>query len=450
MEKRQVWNRYTVKEVEKLESLSKSYRDFLHSGKTERECVEEIIKAARSHGYRDIEEVEAQGTELKAGMKLYAQHMGKTCVLVQIGEERMENGMQLLGAHLDSPRIDIKQVPLYSETGMEYFDTHYYGGIKKYQWLGIPLAVHGVVVKKDGTAIRIRVGEEEDVLCITDLLPHLGKDLDEKKMKDAVDAEKMDLLAGNGRMSVMEILRQRYGITEEDFLSAELEIVPSGDCKECGLDKSMLIGYGHDDRSCAFAQMQAMFAVETLKRTVGALFVDKEEIGSVGATGMHSRFFENTVRRILKLVGDVDPGDTGLVLQHSRMLSCDVTAAYDPMYREYFESRNSAVLSGGLVLTKYTGSRGKAGANDANAEYLAALRRCFEKASVAFQTAELGAVDKGGGGTIAYIMASYGMEIVDCGIPVLNMHAPWEIISKADLYEMTKGYTAFLTDFTMG
>lgn len=440
-------------EQKDLEELAKSYKQFLNRGKTERACVNFVIREAKKHGYKNLENLMQENRKIQPGEKVYTSHMGKIVALFQIGTAPLEEGMNILGSHLDSPRIDIKQVPLYEERGLAYFDTHYYGGIKKYQWLGIPLAIHGVVVKLDGTVIEVCIGEKKNdpAFVITDLLPHLGRDKEEKKLKEFIDAEKMDLLIGNGnndtvKSKILDILYKEYQIKEEDFISAELEIVPAGKARDCGLDYSMILGYGQDDKSCAFAALRAMLECENPKRTICTIFVDKEEIGSVGATGMHSKFFENSIQSLNKLVNFKEYKEKEMILQNSFMLSCDVTAAYDPMYSEYFESRNSAYLSKGLVLSKFSGKGGKSGGNDANAEYIAKLRQCFSQNNVIYQTAELGAVDRGGGGTIAYIMASYGMQVVDCGIGVLNMHAPWEVISKLDLYEMKKGYLAFLNN----
>lgn len=445
------WKYYGEEELKELENISLAYRCYLDYGKTERECVEESVKMARDKGYRDMDEL-AAGAALKPGDKVYKTYMDKTVAFFQIGEEPLEKGLNILGAHIDSPRIDVKQIPLFEECGYVYLDTHYYGGVKKYQWLALPLALHGVVVKKDGTKINICIGENENepVFVITDLLPHLGKGQEEKKVKEFINAEKMDLLIGNrpdektAGHAVLKLLEQHYKIEEADFISAELEIVPAGRSKECGIDRSMILGYGQDDRSCAFASLRALLEMPRTKRTACCLLVDKEEVGSVGATGMHSRFFENTLARLIELSGDYSELKLRSALADSYMLSSDVSAAYDPMYEEYYEKKNAAYLSNGLVFNKYTGSGGKSGANDANAEYLAKLRNIMEENKIVFQTAELGAVDMGGGGTIAYIMAEYGMNVIDSGLAILNMHAPWEVISKADLYEIYRGYRAFL------
>ena len=447
--------------------------------KTERECAASAIKLARAQGYRDLDQIREAKEPLKPGDKVYACQMDKTVVLFQIGTEPFEKGMNILGAHIDSPRIDVKQVPLYEEKGNVYLDTHYYGGIKKYQWLALPLALHGVVVRKDGTKTEIKIGEKEKdpVFVITDLLPHLGREQNEKKVKELIDAEKLDLLIGNlpcaktelkksntkkhlefinsdddkketemVKQTILKLLQEQYQIKEEDFISAELEIVPAGRARDCGLDRSMILAYGQDDRSCAFTSLLALLELKMSRRTSCCLLVDKEEIGSTGATGMRSHFFENTVAEIMDLCGDFSELKLRRALSHSQMLSSDVSAAYDPMFEEYYEKKNSAYLGNGLVFNKYSGSGGKSGGNDANPEYMAQLRQIMDKYKVVIQTAELGAVDKGGGGTIAYLMADYGMNVIDCGIPVLNMHAPWEVSSKADIYEALKGYLAFLKD----
>ncbi len=473
MERKNVWKVYSKEEMMAVEELSSSYRHFLDAGKTERECISEAVRLAVEKGYQDLETLIQSGRPLKPGDKVYTVHMKKSAVFFRIGEEPPERGFNIIGSHVDSPRLDIKQVPCYEEAGNVYLDTHYYGGIKKYQWFASPLALHGTVVKKDGTAADICIGEKEDdpVLVITDLLPHLGRERNEQKVKDFFDAEKMDVLTGNrplgetaAKEHILNILREKYGIEEEDFLSAELEAVPAGKARECGLDQSMVLAYGQDDRSSAFSSLTALFGLEEdrkLERTSCCLLVDKEETGSNGATGMKSRFFENAAAEILALTkggfrdcgldaASKAPLDLRLrrSLMNSRMLSADVSAAFDPMFEKYFEKKNSAYLANGLVFNKYSGSGGKAGANDANPEYMAWLRRIMEEHHVVFQTAELGAVDQGGGGTIAYIMAKYGMDVIDCGIAVLSMHAPWEVSSKADLYEAVKGYAAFFGSCT--
>ncbi|MCD7745900.1 MAG: aminopeptidase [Lachnospiraceae bacterium] len=480
------WNTYTDKQLEELESLSKRYRAFLDAGKTERECVTEVVRIAREHGYRSIEEVRNANSTLQPGDKVYAVCMEKMIALFTVGKQSFEKGLRILGAHIDSPRLDVKQDPLYEDTELAYLDTHYYGGIKKYQWVTVPLAIHGVVVKKDGTKVQVCVGEHADdpVVFVSDLLIHLAGEQMEKKARLAIEGEKLDILvgsrpmakettkAGNGscsdkseynlsekaesedkksekeavKQNILAILKEKYGIEEEDFLSAELEIVPAEKARDCGLDRSMIMAYGQDDRVCAYTSLEALLDVPAPVRTCCCLLVDKEEIGSVGATGMQSRFFENTVAELMDCAGEYSELALRRALSRSRMLSSDVSAAYDPLYASYFEKKNSAYFGKGLVLNKFTGSRGKSGSNDANAEYVAAIRAIFDRNEVLFQTAELGKVDVGGGGTIAYISALYGMEVIDSGVAVLNMHAPMEVTSKADVYEAVKGYRAFLME----
>lgn len=456
MKRENQWNNYDAAELEVLEKVNAAYREYLDAGKTERECVTECIRLAEEAGYQSLESAIASGVKLQKGSKVYSQCMGKSIVLFQLGEEPLEKGMNILGAHIDSPRIDVKQNPLCEDNEFAYLDTHYYGGIKKYQWVATPLALHGVVVRKDGTKVEIVIGEKEDdpVLVITDLLVHLSREQLDKPARTVIEGEKLDLLIANKplegeekdavKAGVLKLLKENYNIEEEDFLSAELEIVPAGKARECGIDRSMIMAYGQDDRVCAFTSLLAMLETKDVKRTACCILVDKEEIGSVGATGMQSMFFENTVAEILALMGQDSNLAVRRTLARSRMLSSDVSAAYDPAYAEAFEKKNCAYFGKGMVINKYTGARGKSGSNDANAEYLARLRRIFDDNKVAFQTAELGKVDYGGGGTIAYIAALYGMEVVDSGVAVLSMHAPWEIISKSDLYEAKKGYVAFL------
>lgn len=461
--KTNIWNTYSSDQLAELNEINERYKSCLNAGKTERECVELSIRMAEAAGYRSIEEVLAAGDKLKAGDKVYAVNMNKMLALFRIGEEPLSAGMNILGAHIDSPRIDVKQNPLYENEGLAYLDTHYYGGIKKYQWVAQPLSIHGVIVKKDGTTEKVSIGEEENdpVFVITDLLVHLAQEQMEKKASKVIEGEKLDLLIGNRpiesaagegaeaekdaiKANVLRLLKDKYGMDEDDFTSAELEIVPAGKARDCGLDRSMILSYGQDDRVCAFTSLFAMLDITEAKRTGCCLLVDKEEIGSVGATGMHSRFFENTVAELIALTEGESDLKVRRALANSRMLSSDVSAAYDPMYAEAFEKRSSAFFTNGLTFNKFTGSRGKSGSNDANAEYIAALRKAMDDAGVAYQFAELGRVDLGGGGTIAYIMANYGMEVIDSGVAVLNMHAPYEVSSKADIYEAVKGYRAFL------
>lgn len=448
------WNNYDTEQMQQLQQLADQYKQFLNSGKTERECARETVRQAEAAGYVDLQDV--LGGRAPMQNKVYAVSMDKTVALFQLGKEPLEQGMQIVAAHIDSPRLDLKQHPLYEDSGLAYLDTHYYGGIKKYQWVTLPLAIHGVVIKKDGTRVELNIGEKEDdpVIGVTDLLVHLAGEQLEKAGSKVVEGEALDVLVGNRplegeekdavKAQILHLLEHQYGLAEDDFISAELEVVPAGKARDCGLDRSMVMAYGHDDRVCAFAGLSAFLHTEQQQKTVCCLLVDKEEIGSVGATGMKSRFFENTVAELLELTGNYSDLKLRRCLSRSRMLSTDVSSAFDPSYAHAFDKRNVAYVGGGMVMKKFTGSRGKSGANDANAEYIGVLRKVLDDAAVTWQTAELGKVDYGGGGTISYIAALYGMEVIDCGVPVLNMHAPWEVISKADLYEAAKGYHAFL------
>ena len=428
--------------------------------KTERECTAYFADKAKKAGYISLEEIIDANRRLKAGDKVYAVNKDKGIALFVIGSEDMEQGMNILGAHIDSPRLDLKQNPLYEDTDMVLLDTHYYGGVKKYQWVTLPLALHGVIAKKDGTVIPVNIGEkpEDPVFGVSDLLIHLAADQMEKKATKVIEGEDMDVLVGSlplydekdeekkelVKKNVLRILQEQYDIEEEDFLSAEIEVVPAGAARDYGFDRSMIMGYGHDDRVCAYPSFMAMLAVEAPKRTLACLLVDKEEIGSVGATGMQSRFFENTVAELVNACGDYSELKVRRALKNSKVLSSDVSAAFDPNYPSVMEKRNAAYFGRGLVFNKYTGSRGKSGSNDAGAEYVGSLRRIMDDAGVSYQTAELGKADQGGGGTIAYILGNYDMQVIDSGVAVLNMHAPWEIISKVDLYEAYRGYIAFL------
>lgn len=456
MERKNVWKDYTKKERKEMEELNVKYRRFLDEGKTERECVKASAALAEQAGYRNLWDVVEQGDSLKAGDKVYAVHMKKSIALFQIGRKPMEKGMAILGAHIDSPRMDIKQNPLYEDTELAYLDTHYYGGIKKYQWVTLPLAIHGVIVKQGGEVVDVCIGEDEKdpVFCVTDLLIHLAHERMEKKADAVIEGEALDILVGSQPLkgeekdavakNVLSVLKEKYDVEEEDFLSAELEIVPAGKARESGLDRSMIMAYGQDDRVCAYTSLLAMLEVEDTEYTTCCLLVDKEEIGSVGATGMRSQFFENTVAEVLSCTGQYSDLALRRCLANSKMLSSDVSAAFDPTYASAYEKKNAAYFGRGMVFNKFTGSRGKSGSNDANAEFMAQIRGILKDAKVAYQTAELGKVDIGGGGTIAYIMALYGMDVIDCGVAVLNMHAPWEITSKADVYETKKGYVVFL------
>ena len=460
MERKNLWQTYSEAQIRELEEVNAQYRTCLDEGKTERECVKKTIELAEAEGYRNMKDLIKAGTKIHAGDKVYMDYMGKAIVLFQAGTAPVEEGMNILGAHIDSPRIDVKQNPLYENEGLAdlaYLDTHYYGGVKKYQWLSIPLALHGVIVKKNGEKVEVCVGEKETdpVLVINDLLPHLGARQREKLAKDFIDGEQMDLLIGNRpedkeenavTRRIKNLLKERYDVEEEDFLSAELEIVPAGKARDCGLDNSMILAYGQDDRVCAFTSLFAILRAEEVARTSCCLLVDKEEIGSTGASGMTSRFFENAVAEYVLLNEGVEYNDIVLrrTLANSKMLSSDVSAGFDPMYEDVYEKRNAAFLARGPVFNKYTGSGGKSGSNDANPEYIAQLRQIMEEAGVNFQTAELGRVDVGGGGTIAYLMSVYGMEVIDSGVAVLGMHAPWETTSKADVYEAVRCYETFL------
>lgn len=463
MERSNAWDAYPEQKKKEVFDFAEEYRVFISENKTERECVKTFVKAAREAGFTSLKEAIGGDRKLKSGDRVYYNHMGKSLAMFVIGEEPICDGMNILGAHIDSPRLDLKQNPLYEDKDLVLLDTHYYGGVKKYQWVTLPLALHGVVAKKDGTLVEINVGDKpgDPVVGVSDLLIHLAGEQMEKKGNKIIEGENLDVLIGSlpaakkkedkeekerVKAQILALLKQEYDIEEEDFLSAEIEVVPAGEARDYGLDRSMVMGYGHDDRVCAYPSFEAILQMKTPKRTSVCLLVDKEEIGSVGATGMQSKFFENTVAEVLALCGQYTDLALRRALQNSRMLSSDVSAAYDPNYPAVSEKKNAAYFGRGIVFNKYTGSRGKSGSNDANAEYIARLRRIFDQNHVAFQTAELGKVDQGGGGTIAYILANYGMEVIDSGVCVLNMHAPWEIISKVDLYEAYKGYVAFLKE----
>lgn len=473
MERKNAWLKYDEAEKKACMDYCEGYRKYLSASKTERESVAEAVKVIEAHGYRNLKDIVAAGETLKAGDKVYSVNMEKTLSMFLIGEEPMEKGMKILGAHVDSPRLDIKQNPLYEDMEMVLLDTHYYGGIKKYQWVAMPLALHGVVVKKDGTKVNIVIGEKDDdpVVCITDLLPHLGAKQMGKKASEVIEGEDLNVLIGSMpvepaeakedetdeekaarelagkakvKANILALLKETYGIEEEDFLSAELEVVPAGACKDLGLDRSMLIGYGHDDRVCGYTSFTAMLNLEKCDRTCVCMLVDKEEIGSAGATGSQSKYFENEVAEVMNACGQYSELKLRRALANSEMFSSDVSAAVDPNYPGVNEMKNSAFFAKGLTFNKFTGARGKSGSNDANPEFIAKIRRIMDENAISWQTAELGRVDEGGGGTIARFMAEYNMQVVDSGVPVLSMHAPWEVVSKADVYEAMKGYTAFL------
>ena len=477
MEREVAWKKYDEASLDELEALAVDYIDFISENKTERECAAAAIAAAEDAGCDSLADCIAAGTPVGPGSKLWACAQGKAVILVHVGAAPISEGMNILGAHIDSPRLDIKQNPLYETNDFALLDTHYYGGIKNYQWTALPLALHGVVAKTDGEVVEVNIGDDpaDPVFCVTDLLPHLGSQQMDKKGSKVVEGEDLDVLVGNRPLAatdadeadaagdaekaegadapkdpvkayVLALLADKYGIAEEDFLSAELEVVPAGRARDLGFDRSMVIGYGQDDRVCAYTSRAAQLAVgdDIPARTAVCGLVDKEEIGSVGASGMASMFFENTIAEIMALAGESSPLRLRRALTRSRMLSSDVSAGFDPAYASVFEAKNSAYLGRGLVFNKYTGARGKSGSNDASAEYVALVRRIMDDAGVSFQTAELGRVDAGGGGTIAYIPAKYGMDVIDSGVPVLSMHSPWEVTSKADIYEARRGYEAFL------
>lgn len=452
--KKNAWLKYTEAQKKDIFKFCEGYKNFISTCKTERECVTESIRIAEAAGYKNIYSVDT----LKPGDKVYAANMGKNLILFLIGDEPIEKGMKLLGAHIDSPRLDLKQNPLYEDSELVLLDTHYYGGVKKYQWVTLPLAIHGVVVKKDGTVINVVIGEDDKdpVVGISDLLIHLSADQMEKKAAKVVEGEDLNVLFGSMplkdtekdavKANILKLIKEKYDFEEEDFSSAELEVVPAGRARDYGLDRSMVAGYGHDDRICAYTSLMALLDIEKIDRTAVCILVDKEEVGSIGATGMQSRFFENTVAELVARLGDYSELTVRRAIQNSVMLSSDVSAAYDPNYPSVNEKKNTAYFGKGLVFNKYTGARGKSGCNDANPEYYAAIRAALEKHEVSYQTAELGKVDQGGGGTIAYIMANYNMQVIDSGIALHNMHAPWEVASKVDIYEAVNGYKAFLKE----
>ena len=465
MDRKNAWEKYPEGEKrDQVFAFAEEYRKFLSTCKTERECTKAFYERAKKMGFMDLEGLIAAKQQVKPGDKIVTTNMGKGLALFVIGQKPVEAGMNILGAHIDSPRMDLKQVPLYENTDLAMLDTHYYGGVKKYQWVTLPLALHGVICKKDGITVNVNIGDKpgDPVFGVSDLLIHLSGEQLEKKAAKVIEGENLDLLIGSipaqkgdgekekkkerVKANILDILSKDYGIEEEDFLSAEIEVVPAGEARDYGLDRSMIMGYGHDDRVCAYPSFEAILQVENPQYTSVCLLVDKEEIGSVGATGMQSRFFENTVAEVMNLTGAYSELALRRALKNSKVLSSDVSAAFDPNYPAVMEKRNCAYFGKGIVFNKYTGSRGKSGSNDANAEYVAKLRKIMDDNEVSFQTAELGKVDQGGGGTIAYILANYNMSVIDSGVAVLNMHAPWEIINKVDLYEALRGYMAFLKE----
>ena len=457
-EKKNAWLKYDSHAKNEIFEFCEGYKNYLSVAKTERECIHEAIRLAEEKGYKNLNDLIKNNETLKPGDKVYVNNKDKTLALYLIGKDSIENGMRIIGSHVDSPRLDLKQNPLYEDSDLALMDTHYYGGVKKYQWVALPLALHGIVVKKDGTKINVVIGEDDNdpVLGISDLLIHLSANQLQKKANEVIAGEDLNVLVGNMPLegaeknavkeNILLLLKDKYDFEEEDFISAEFEIVPAGKARDLGLDKSMVIGYGQDDRICAYTSLMALLEVENVEKTSVILLVDKEEVGSIGATGMHSRFFENSLAEVMDRMGQYSELRLKRALQNSLMLSADVTAAFDPNYPSVCEKKNTAYFGRGLVFSKYTGARGKSGCNDANPEFIAWLRKIMDKNNISYQTAELGKVDQGGGGTIAYILAQYNIEVIDCGVALQNMHAPWEVSSKVDIYETKNGYKAFLIE----
>ncbi len=453
------WDKYTDEDLKQVFSFADDYREFMSKVKTERECAIEIVRLAELAGFRNLNDIIKNGEKVKTGDKVYSSSRDKALILYVIGEEDIENGIAILGAHIDSPRLDLKQNPLYEDSDLALLKTHYYGGVKKYQWVSMPLALHGVIILENGQKVDVSIGEDESdpVIGISDLLPHLAKDQMKKTMDLGIEGEDLNVLVGSipikdkdakerVKKNILNLLHEKYNIIEEDLISAELEIVPAGKARDYGLDKSMVMAYGHDDRVCAYTSFRAISGIEASKKTLACILVDKEEIGSVGASGMHSKFFENTLAELISLKEDYNDIKLRRCLSKSKMLSSDVSAAHDPNYASVSDKMNMAYLGKGIAFNKYTGARGKSGCNDANPEFIAEIRKIMNKNGVTWQTAELGKIDQGGGGTIAYIMANYDMEVIDCGVAVQNMHAPWEVVSKADLYETYRAYGCFLKE----
>ena len=456
-----VWKKYQDEDLNRLNEICDDYRKFISISKIEREVVCNAIELAEEAGFVDLNICIEENRRLDPGDKVYVNNRGKSLALFVIGKEDITQGINILGAHVDSPRLDLKANPLYEEKEFAYLDTHYYGGIKKYQWVTIPLALHGVVVKKNGEVISIEVGEDEadPVLGITDLLPHLGSEQLKKEASKVIEGEGLDLLIGSMpiktddleekdlvQKNILEILKNKYNMEEDDFLSAEIEVVPAGKARDFGLDRSMVMAYGQDDKVCAYTSLRAFLDCPACEKTISCILVDKEEIGSVGATGMCSTFYENAILEMCNLMGHTENTALARCLSNSYMLSSDVNAAYDPLYSDVMDERNASYFNQGVVFCKYTGSRGKSGSNDANAEFVAKLRNIMDKNHVYFQISELGKVDAGGGGTIAYILANKNVNVIDCGVGVLSMHSPWEVTAKSDIYEAYKCYLAFLQE----
>lgn len=459
--KKNTWHNYSENEVVELTNLNEEYKEFISKSKTEREATRNIISLAEQAGFRNLDYYIENNLKLFSGDKVYVNNRNKSVALFVIGSKDITSGINILGAHIDSPRLDLKSTPLYEESSFAYLDTHYYGGIKKYQWVTLPLALHGVVVKKNGEKKYITIGEDENdpVLGITDLLPHLGKEQMKKEASEVIPGDNLDILVGSKpintedtkeenlvKKNILNILKDSYDITEDDFLSAELEIVPAGKARDFGLDKSMVMAYGQDDKVCAYTSLKALLDIQECEKAISCILVDKEEIGSVGATGMESSFYEDALLEICALLGKESLTTLSRVFKNSKMLSSDVTAAYDPLYKEASNERSETHFNKGVSFCKYTGARGKSGSNDATAEYIAELRRIMDNNNVKFQITEMGKVDAGGGGTIAYILANKNVSVIDCGVGVLSMHAPWEVTSKSDIYEAYKCYKAFLKD----
>ena len=449
------WKKYNQKKKKEVFTFAENYRKFISDCKTERECVIEGIRIAEEHGFRNIEDCIRNGEKLVPGDKVYLNNKGKDLALFIIGKKPISEGMNILGAHIDSPRIDWKQHPFYEDHDIALADTHYYGGIKSYQWVTLPLAIHGIVCRKDGSSVNIVIGEKptDPVVGISDLLIHLSRDQMQTTASKVIEGEDLNVTIGSiplekaekeaVKANILKLLKKKYDIEEDDFISAEIEIVPAGPARNYGLDESMIMGYGHDDRVCAYTSLMAMMEIENPEKTVSCMLVDKEEVGSIGSTGMQSYFYENIVAELVELTEGYDYLKFRRCLSNSKMLSSDVSAAYDPNYPSVNEMKNTAFFGYGIVMNKYVGSGGKSGSNDANPEFIAEIRKVWDDAEVSWQTAELGRVNRGGGGTIAYIMAKYNMQVIDSGVAVQNMHAPWEVVSKADVFEAKNAYVAF-------
>lgn len=456
--KESAWKQLESNEKKLVFDFSEGYKNFLDVGKTERESAAEIKRMATENGYIDVDEVIEKQMKVVPGMKLYAVNKAKSIILIIIGQDNIAKGMNIVGGHIDSPRLDLKQVPFYEDSDLALLKTHYYGGIKKYQWASLPLSLHGVVMTKDKQKIEITIGEDQSdpVFFISDLLPHLSKDQMQKKASEVIAGEDLNLIIGNipsenedskekVKENILMLLNEKYGITEKDFMTAEFEVVPAGKARDVGIDRSMISAYGHDDRVCSYAGVISMFDIENPKTTAVGMFMDKEEVGSQGNTGSKSMYFENIIAELINLQ---ENNYTDLYLRrafmNSQVLSADVCSAYDPNFKSAYDKSNSGLMGYGVQVVKYTGSRGKSSCNDANAEFLGEVRQIFDANNVTWQTGELGKVDQGGGGTIAYILANYGAEVVDCGVPMLSMHSPYELVSKVDLYMTYKGYRSFL------